>query len=159
MLDSMKSRQRIDVIMQFANGSTDDFLRSQLASFACVLMSGQVENLFKEIVFEFASQRGNTRLSKFVGSALRDFQNPNPTRILDTLKMFDDTWPVDLETLWDGEVKSHVGSVVQNRHQIAHGRATQVTPYQISQWQKSVRRAELYLRQVVLGEIIPDQSH
>jgi hypothetical protein len=62
------------------------------------------------------------------------FRNPDVERIAGLLYSLDRTLGAKLEDFWNDEIKDAVGSIVGNRHLIAHGRDTTLTFSRVSEW-------------------------
>lgn len=78
-------------------------------------------------------------------SQLEKFQSPGPDNITQLLNAFDPNVGDRLEILWAGEIKDAIGSIVGNRHLIAHGRDTTLTLNRVSEWFKSARKFITFL--------------
>jgi hypothetical protein len=115
-----------------------DFLSSQLAAHACILLSGAVESAIRELITEFAAKKSHPAVANYVKETLRTFSNANPDKLIALFKQFDHEWSERLEHLWADGIKDHVGSVIGNRHLIAHGKNTTLTPNRVDEWRRSI---------------------
>lgn len=120
---------RIDNVLKRAEeAGLDDELRSSLARYACVLTSGYLEEAMRTIVGGWCSNKSHPLIHSYVGRQLDWFSNPKLGKILDELSHFSNAWRDSFEaTLTDAE-RDAINSVVNNRHQIAHGRNVGVSP-------------------------------
>jgi hypothetical protein len=74
---------------------------------------------------------------------MREFQNPNMQKIREVAGSFSDEWGTELEK--DATIRDSVNSILNNRHQIAHGKSTigRLRPW----YQDAVRLVELMKQQ------------
>ena len=144
-----KLDQKIDYLLKRVRDSEfDDLLRSHLANYVCILLSGLLETAIREIISIHCESKTIPTISNFVKSRLEQFQNPDPERIANLLASFDPKLKERLENFWSGEVKDAIGSIVGNRHLIAHGRDTSLTLSRVSDWFASTRRLIVFIQSV-----------
>src|SRR5262245_16545050 len=105
----------------------DDYTRAHIANYACVLLCGLLETAIKERLSLYAERMASPVIANYVTNQLDGFQNPNPEKIGQLVKSFDPSVADRLETFWSDEIKDVIGSIVGNRHLIAHGRDTTLT--------------------------------
>jgi hypothetical protein len=115
--------ERIERLLKLIPNLEDDELRAELTKHLCVLTAGFLEVTCRDILSKYASKRCSSEISRFVGSVLSGFRNPKVGKIQELLSEFDATkaerW---MRSLSDEEADA-VDSIVNNRHQIAHGRS------------------------------------
>lgn len=101
----------------------DDDLRAEVTKHFCVLASGLLEVASKDILARYSMARCAPQVQRFVESRLGDLQSAKIGNIHAFLTSFDpnsaDRWLGDLSD----EDRDSVDSIVNNRHQIAHGRS------------------------------------
>lgn len=137
-VSSMKQRlddtfKRIETI-----GSGTLELKSDFAKYLCVLVSGYIERAIVEIVQEHARRNGSPTLQKFVGASTDKITNLNPQKIADFLRSFSKEWGHEIDEFLSGDQRAAIGAIVSNRHQIAHGRESEITYSQVHDYyQKS----------------------
>lgn len=114
---------RIGLLLASVPKIEDDELRAELTKHLCVLSSGLLEVSCRDILGRYTVKRSDPSVRRFVESRLEDFKSAKVGNILSLLQEFDpasaDTWRTSLT---DEEADS-VDSIVNNRHQIAHGRS------------------------------------
>ena len=134
------SEQKIDFLLKkFRDVTFDDYTQSHIANYACVLLSGLIENAIRDIISTYVETKAPPRISNYVKSQLDRFRNPDPDSVARLLQSFDAALADRLEDQWSGEVKDAIGSIVGNRHLIAHGRSTTLTLVRVSEWFKSAK--------------------
>jgi hypothetical protein len=124
-----KERVRVDSVFALADEVPRENaeLRSHLARYLCVLVSGYVEVAVAAILEQYAMNRGDGRLRGYVASQLEWFTNPNGEKLASLLATFDGAWR---ESYYDGVSEEQDGaftSVHAIRNLVAHGRSTDVT--------------------------------
>jgi hypothetical protein len=102
--------------------SHDLELQAHWARYLCVLTSGFIEESVRILLSEYVQKRADATISRYVNAQLDGFQNPKAGRILDLLRAFDIAWAESAEQFLGDERKDAIDSIVNNRHQIAHGR-------------------------------------
>ena len=92
-VDRLKSQ--LDEVFERAervDRDTDTELKSDLARYLCVLVSGYVEQAVVAMVQEHARKNGVPTLIAFVEKNTRQIGSPKAERILDLLGSFDKGW-------------------------------------------------------------------
>jgi len=135
-----KSVHRIDYLLKkFRGNEFDDYVQSHIANYTCVLLSGLIETSIREIVSAYCEGKAIPSIANFVKDRLERFQNPDPESICNLLASFDEKIVDELEAAWVGEIKDAIGSIVGNRHLIAHGRDTSLTLVRVSEWFRAAK--------------------
>jgi hypothetical protein len=117
--------KRVKRIFEMAANLPDDLaLQSHWASYSSIVISGYLENCLRAIFIEFASKHCNPKTARYAESAISRFQNPDTEKISKLVREFSQDWFDSLERFWSGRVKDHVASVVNLRHNVAHGRSS-----------------------------------
>jgi hypothetical protein len=134
------------LLSKFRNDSAfDDYTRAHIANYACVLLCGLLETAIKERLSVHSEGMASPAVANFVKVQLDGFQNPNPEKIGQLVRSFDSAVADRLETFWSDEIKDAIGSIVGNRHLIAHGRDTTLTLNRVLEWLRCVRKFILFL--------------
>jgi hypothetical protein len=139
--------KKIEYLLGKIKDIDDDYLRSHVANYACVLLSGLLESAVREIVSACSERTSAPRMSNFVKSRMEAFRNPDTEKISGLLSSFDKGIADRLETFWDEEIKDAIGSIVGNRHLIAHGRDTTVTLSRVSEWHGCAQKLIAFLEE------------
>lgn len=138
---------RIDDLLRVLDlESRDDLLSNAVASHICVLQSGMLENLLKETMTAFIDKRCTPEVRNYSVKRLNELQNPNPAKIEKLLQDFDEGMLQKLRAAWEENgVREHVSSIVANRHNIAHGRPSNVSPVRVKEWQGSLKKFTTFM--------------
>ncbi len=115
-------------------------LKSDLARYLCVLVSGFLEKAVAELLLEHARRHANLSVQRFVDSQTRRITNVNCQRLQDVLGAFDPDWRLNLETFLVDERKAAVDSLIDLRNSISHGRHVGVTFTRIQDYYRNVQQ-------------------
>ena len=100
--------------------------------------------------------RGSTH--KLVESELEDFINPKWDRIQNLLASFDSTWPEKVGTEIGDAGKDAINSVVNNRHNFAHGRPGSLSLGKMKQYFKQIEKLIEVLESTVSSKVVSPTS-
>lgn len=103
-------------------------MQAHWARYLCILCAGFLENSLKEVYATFVSNAASPPVARFTISTLNKVQNPKTTKFIDTARSFKSQWGDDLEIFvnQDGR-REAINSIMNNRHQIAHGKVVDIT--------------------------------
>lgn len=100
----------------------DNEIKSCLAKYLCVIVSGFVETSIQNIYSEYTKKRAQPNVTNYVSRKLTGFQNPKIGKILELSGGFCKSWASELEVLIKNEeIGDSINSLVENRNHIAHG--------------------------------------
>jgi len=125
--------QQLRSLMQTATAATPDLgLRAHWARYFCVLASGLLENAITEIYSEFVQRSSHPAVANYSVSRLQRIQNPKADKFVETARSFSQSWGDALEGFLaiDGR-KDAIDSIMNLRHQIAHGKNVGVSVVRI----------------------------
>jgi hypothetical protein len=141
-LELNRQLQRLQsLISKTLHASANDFeLQSHWGRYVCVLVAGFLENSLAEIYTEYVQKSASPPVANFTVLTLSRIQNPRASRFIETAQSFKKIWGEELESFMSQNGrKDAIDSIMNNRHQIAHGRDSGIT----------VARASEYLRKCV----------
>jgi hypothetical protein len=98
-----------------------------LTAYLCVVLAGTLEESVRLHVSEYARIKAHPYIASFVTRRLRKTTNLNSERLIDLLGDLDSTLSDDVRVFLDDRRKSALNSLMQLRHKVAHGRATQTS--------------------------------
>jgi hypothetical protein len=99
-----------------------DPIRADLAKFVCVLVSGYIEQTMKRLVLIHCTNRGAApTVQRHVEKQLKRFQNALVFRIYELVNTLDPAIEEQARQLLSAEQEAAIDSVVNLRHQFAHG--------------------------------------
>ncbi len=146
-------KQRLDATFERV-GTIDSNafeLQSDFAKYLCVLVSGYIERAIAEIVQEHASRNGSPTLQKFVESRTNRTVSAKPQKIIELLGSFSEEWRREIEGFISEDQKEAINSIVENRHQIAHGHESQITYSTIHDYYKKSQNLIIRVQELCLG--------
>lgn len=130
--------------------SDDIELRSHWAKYICVLASGFLENSIYEVFSVFVDRAASQPVADYAKKKLSRIQNPKAQKIVEVLGEFKADWRNELKKFLDEKGRgSAIDSIMSNRHQIAHGKNSDITLIKVKDYlEKSVQVIEFIERQV-----------
>lgn len=98
-------------------------MQAHWARYICILSAGFIENALKELYIDYAHRTVSRPVANFVSSSISQIRNPKMQRFIEVAGAFKESWKDDLEKYvsLDGRAEA-IDSVMNNRHQIAHGK-------------------------------------
>jgi hypothetical protein len=98
-------------------------MQSHWAKYLCVLAAGLIENALKELYAEYAKRQVSEPVANFVSAHLSPIRNPKAEKFLLTASYFKNSWKDELNNFLQDEGRGDaIDSIMNNRHQIAHGK-------------------------------------
>ncbi len=115
--------------------SADLDLQAHWAKYLCILTSGLIENSIKITCLEYCSHRAHPQVLSYCTTQLNQIQNPKTQKLVDIVRMFNKSWSVELE-VYSNEAgrKDAIDSIMNNRHQIAHGKDVGLTIHRVKDY-------------------------
>lgn len=125
--------------------SRSEYEQSVHAKLYCIELSGALEHMMRDCCVNYCKNSSNEFVTNFVSGATKSFPNPSAENILRIVSNFSKDWSVRLEAFWKDEIKDAVGSVVGNRHLIAHGRDCTVSVARVQQWHIAIKKLAQFM--------------
>jgi hypothetical protein len=127
-------------------GSAEIELQSHWAKYICVLTAGFLENALRETYKRYVSKRSPEPVSRYAASVLDRVQNPKASKFIEVAGAFKKSWGEDITVFLDANNrKDAIDSIMNNRHQIAHGKQSNVTITQVSTWLEKSKEVVEYI--------------
>ena len=119
---------RIGRILKEADKMDNDELKSDMARYACILVSGYLEASCRDIFGNFAKNQSSPAVHRFVARQLDQYYNLKADRFIQLANSFDPERGRKIEQDGEfGKLKDAVDSIVANRNNVAHGRDTGIS--------------------------------
>jgi len=151
LLDLHSESQRIEAVFERSKLLPDDnLLRSHWAKYLSIVVAGFLENAIRTILTEFARNNANHYIANYVAAQLDSFQNPNVDKIYKLLNSFNRNWGDQLAAYWEDERKDAIASIMNIRHNAAHGRHMGTTIGQITTYYARSKEVVHFLHGMVL---------
>jgi len=112
---------RIDMLIETAHSVDDVQVQSEIAKYICVLSFGFIEISLRDIICQYCSVRAQPPIVEFVDQKVLRDMSLRQERIWEMIGSLDQEKREYLEKNIDDKLKDDVQSIVNNRHQIAHG--------------------------------------
>lgn len=132
---------RIARLVKAVSEINDDELRAELTKYLCVLASGLLEVSCRDILNRYVLRRSAPSIRRFVGARLSDFQSAKVRNIIELLQCFDPDGASRWRAGLSDEEADSIDSIVNNRHQIAHGRSIGLSFNVLVRYHKHATRA------------------
>ena len=138
-------QKRLEAAFERASKVEDLRVQADIAQLLCVLVAGFLEQATRHLFRVFASKRADPKVTRYVERRLAGFQNANPQKLCDLVGDFDPQLRERFEEFIKGERRDSIGSVVANRHLIAHGEQVELTYHRIHGYYEHVRETVKFL--------------
>lgn len=113
----------------------DPELQAHWARYACILSAGLIENSARLLFGTFTRQQAAPTVANFVESQLARFQNMNSERFVALAFKFDKALGKAFENfLADRGRDAAIDSIINTRHQLAHGKDATISPAQLENY-------------------------
>jgi hypothetical protein len=145
--ESTRYKNKLDALFEKVKEIQDMELKSEWAKYLCVLVSGYLEVSIREIHVEYARRRADENVTNYVSKTLDGFLNPKMNKILELISMFNKQISDEIKLLTNGELAASVDSIVNNRHNIAHGRNTSLSYVNIKTYYDNVVKVVRLLKE------------
>lgn len=135
--------QQIRSLIQRTNEATGENIELQghWGRYLCVLVAGFLENAISELYIDFVNRTASKPVASFTRRTLEKIQNPKSTKFVETARAFKKDWAEELEDFFaqNNDKKEAIDSIMNNRHQIAHGKSTDISVHRVKEYfEKSV---------------------
>lgn len=125
----LQHKQRIDKLFEEVSHISDMKMQGEWAKYLCVLSSGYLENSMRILLTDFMSQNSSLEIQRFNEPLIGSLTNCKHGKIIKTLEQFDINWAntfsheIAAKSKIENEIVDSIDSLVQNRHDIAHGKS------------------------------------
>ena len=122
--------QRIDSVFDRSLDACGDSVEmlAHWAKYLCIFSAGLLENALQEIYSEFVRSAASEPVQNYAISRLSEIRNPKTFRFVEVAQSFKKSWGEELEGFVNEEGRREaIDSIMQNRHQIAHGKHSGIT--------------------------------
>jgi hypothetical protein len=127
--------QAIDSLFKRTRAACGDDIEmmAHWARYLCVLCAGFLENALTALYSDYCRRSSNEYVASFATRTLELISNPKTGRFLEVAGKFRQSWREDLETFVDEDGRRDaIDSIMNNRHQIAHGQRSDITMARIT---------------------------
>jgi hypothetical protein len=98
-----------------------------------VLAAGLLENGIVELYSDFVGRNAHKPVANYSAVQIAKIQNPKTNRFVEVARSFKSSWADDLEKFVEQNGrKESIDAIMANRHQIAHGKDSNITVARVS---------------------------
>lgn len=142
-----KQYQKIIWLINQTKLSTDSNLELQghWGRYICILVAGFLENAISEVYIHFIKASASPQVADYTIATLKKIQNPKSNKFIETATKFKKEWGKELKHFFEDDIsrKYAIDSIMQIRHEIAHGKNTGITVAQVKKYfEKSIEVIE-----------------
>lgn len=123
----------------------DAELRSDGARYLCVLVSGFLETSVVSLIISYVSEVSHPRVSNFAERNIKNTTNLKSEKLSQIIGSLDVNWENEFRNYIKDGSKAAIDSVVDLRHQIAHGGHTSVSYNSVRDYYVEVCKVVDYL--------------
>jgi hypothetical protein len=143
-------QSNLDVSFTRAKKVTDMAIQADLAKYLCVQTSGFIEESLRLMLADYVKKRSNLIILHYLETHLSRITNCKNERILEILRAFEPSWEREyLSQISDTEIKNAIDSVINNRHNIAHGKSVGISLGTIENYYTNVKKAITILDNII----------
>lgn len=128
----------------------DEMIRSHWVRYLSIVAAGFLENSLKIILAEFAKRNSSPHVTNYVEAQLKQFNNPNADKIFALISSFNQKWATEIEIFWKDEKKDSIDSIMNIRHNIAHGRNYGITLGNITRYFGEAEKTITFVHDLIL---------
>ena len=125
-------------------------LRSDGSRYLCVLVSGFLEKSVVALILSYVARVSHPRITSLTESKLKNTTNLKSEKLSQLIGSIDSKWGQALREFLEDDAKAAIDSVVDLRHQIAHGAHTGVSYINIQEYYRQVCRVVEFLTQMLV---------
>jgi len=131
--------------------AADIELQAHWARYACVLAAGLLENAIVDLYSDFVGRNAQKPVAHYATVQIAKIQNPKTNRFAEVARSFKSSWADDLEKFVEQNGrKEAIDAIMANRHQIAHGKDSNITVAGVSAYlDKSEEVLEFIEKQLI----------
>ena len=99
-----------------------------------------MENAVREIYSEYVRKASSPQVAKYAAANLQNINSPKSARFVQVASSFSRDWGNALDEFLDAngrERRDAIDSIMNNRHQIAHGRNTAISVVRVKDYLES----------------------
>ncbi|MDQ3741334.1 MAG: HEPN domain-containing protein [Actinomycetota bacterium] len=142
-----RQRARLDATFERISAIDEDALeiRADFAKYLCVRVSGFLETSVATLLKGYAAAQSSPPVARYVAAELERFQNAKKDKLITLFGRFDDGWRENLETFLADQRGDAIGTIVANRHKIAHGENSDLSFVRVSEHWTTIKEVVAHL--------------
>jgi hypothetical protein len=120
----LQRRTLDDLVKQVALLDNGDVMKSHMAKYFCILVSGYIENSIKELISNYHNKTCKKETAKFITIKMKNITNLDDIKITTFLQSFSESWADEYLANRTDEMEAAFNTVYAQRNKIAHGNAS-----------------------------------
>lgn len=151
MMRLLLQEQKLDKLVAEIERVQDGELKSHLAKYFCILVSGYIENFVKDLISNYHEKSCKKETARYVMHKMRNLTNLDDDKILSFLGSFDSSWEDNYRNQRTDEMQSAFNSIYAQRNKIAHGNSnnSNITHSSIKMYYWSVKESLAILAKII----------
>ena len=151
----LQHKQRIDKLFQEVTTISDMRMQGEWAKYLCVLSSGYLENSLRILLSDYISRNSSREIQRYSEPIIGSLTNCKHGKIIKTLEQFDTNWAssfsekIEKKSKIENEIKDSIDSLVQNRHDIAHGKSIGVGYVTVKKYYEKANEAVEIMEEII----------
>ena len=134
--------RKLDNIFVIAKGidKDNDELRSHMAKYLCIRISGLMETFFKRKIANYLHGKAPKPVENYVNNMFKTFSSVNTNKIAKTIGGFSNDWERDFCEIITEKQRASLDAIIANRHNLAHGKDQGLTLKQIEEHYNEIKK-------------------
>lgn len=144
--------KEIALLIKNAKNITDDEIKSHLAKYVCIRISGYLENTIKLLIEKYHDKSCAKPTQNFIEFSFEKVTNLDKEKMSKILKSFSSDWEENFTSLMNDKYFSSLDSIIHLRNNIAHGKSMSVaglTIERINEHYENLKEIVKILNQVI----------
>lgn len=141
----------LDNLKEQISDVDDDEVKSSLVNLFCVRTAGLLEVFVKTRISEYSKNKVPKEISRFLSAKFKDITNLKSSKLKEILTSFSIEWGKNFDDYLaeHEQQKSSLDSIIAQRHSIAHGQQSSLSPSSMSQYYDDVKELVKYLDSII----------
>src|SRR4051812_44849593 len=113
----LESQERkLDLLLATIQAQKDDEIKSHLARYFCIRISGYLENVIKRLINSYCQGSAPQPIANFLERETKNLTNLSDEKLLKFLNKFSDNWESKVSLKLTDEQRSSLNSIISNRN-------------------------------------------
>lgn len=130
----------VDSLVRTAGEIKEEEIKSHVAKYICVKISGLLEVYFKSQIGDYVDATSSQPTAAFVKHRFKTFTNIDSEKIAKLLEVFSAEWADLYRSKMTEDLISSLNSIISNRNNIAHGNSDSITFNSIQTHYENVKK-------------------
>jgi len=141
--------KKLDVLLCTIQGQKDDEIKSHLARYFCIKISGYLENVIKRLINIYCDGSSPQPIRNYIETEIKNITNLSEEKLLKFLGKFSADWEDKVSRRLSDSHRSSLNSIISNRNNIAHGQTDSISPKIIEGYYIDIKEIVEILKAVI----------